>query len=377
MHCEILYENVRHYLTKHVEQVFREFYAHSGEGLLVFYIQEWVRYKLRAMYINYCFQYLNHHYVKREIDKGRKNIYHIYTLQLIQWQLVLSESNGVFEKIMSTVLKLIKNQRNGEIINQDLIKKFVDSIVLLVSDTEYSETALELYQHRFEKPLLEETRSFYEAESKRFLADYSVAEYMDKAERCLDEEEERVRMYLYAGTAIPLKTTCVQALIATHSEILVGEFQAFLDNNSEKDMVRMYNLLSCTPDGLVHLLSKFESHIRKAGLASVAKAASDTEKLEPKPYVGAVHIQSQDPFERNSNEDPCYDISISEDWVYLGGRNFIWLPPDYRATCAAFCNNMLVLGHRSGQVTFFKFRREEALLWLKSCRMETERENPY
>jgi WD40 repeat protein len=60
--------------------------------------------------------------------------------------------------------------------------------------------------------------------------------------------------------------------------------------------------------------------------------------------------------------DKCQDqkpststVFVSDDWVIRDGKNNLWLPPDYRATCTAFYNNMLVLGHASGQVTFLEF----------------------
>jgi WD40 repeat protein len=48
-------------------------------------------------------------------------------------------------------------------------------------------------------------------------------------------------------------------------------------------------------------------------------------------------------------------IFVEEERVTQDGQNILWLPPDYRATCCAVCNNMLVLGHASGQVTFLEF----------------------
>ena len=48
-------------------------------------------------------------------------------------------------------------------------------------------------------------------------------------------------------------------------------------------------------------------------------------------------------------------VLVNDDWVTRDGQNVIWLPPDYRATCTALYNDVLVLGHRSGQVTFLKF----------------------
>src|SRR5277367_2005090 len=41
-------------------------------------------------------------------------------------------------------------------------------------------------------------------------------------------------------------------------------------------------------------------------------------------------------------------VLVNDDWVTRDGQNVIWLPPDYRATCTALYDNVLVLGHRSG-----------------------------
>ena len=48
-------------------------------------------------------------------------------------------------------------------------------------------------------------------------------------------------------------------------------------------------------------------------------------------------------------------IFVNREWVTQDGQNLLWLPPDYRAECSAVLNNMVVLGHASGQVTFTEF----------------------
>jgi len=54
-------------------------------------------------------------------------------------------------------------------------------------------------------------------------------------------------------------------------------------------------------------------------------------------------------------EQSIRGISIDNEWVTQDGQNLLWLPLNYRATCSALFNNMLVLGHRSGQLTFLEF----------------------
>jgi WD40 repeat protein len=53
---------------------------------------------------------------------------------------------------------------------------------------------------------------------------------------------------------------------------------------------------------------------------------------------------------------PLYKIFVNETWVVQQMEKVLWLPSDYRATSAAVWNNILVLGHASGRVTFIEFR---------------------
>ena len=48
-------------------------------------------------------------------------------------------------------------------------------------------------------------------------------------------------------------------------------------------------------------------------------------------------------------------LFIANDRVVREEESILWLPPDYRKTCAAVRNGVLVLGHSSGGVSFFEF----------------------
>jgi WD40 repeat protein len=53
-----------------------------------------------------------------------------------------------------------------------------------------------------------------------------------------------------------------------------------------------------------------------------------------------------------SFKQPENEIFIHDKWVTRSGQRLIWLPPDFRVTCAATSGNKVVLGHRSGGLTF-------------------------
>lgn len=321
---EELYNKLIEYLQQHLNGLYEKSKSHTDEALLAYYIKEWGRYTVAAKYIHHLFRYLNRHWVKREIDEGKKNIYDVYTLHLVQWRQVLFSKVSV--KVMDAVLKLVEKQRNGETIEHGQIKQVVDSFVSLgLDEADPSKSTLDVYRYHFEKPFLEATKEFYQAESKQFVAENSVVEYMKKAETRLTEEEERVNMYLHQDIAISLKKTCNQALIADHAGLLRDEFQILLDNDREDDMARMYNLLARIPSGLDPLRTKFENHVRRAGLAAVQKVQStDGDKLEPKVYVDAlleIHTKYQALVKQAFNDEPEFTRSLDNACREFVNRN--------------------------------------------------------
>ncbi|KAM3500609.1 hypothetical protein MY10362_006248 [Beauveria mimosiformis] len=321
---EELYKKLMHYLEEHLNGIYEKSKTHTDEALLAYYIKEWDRYTVAAKYIHHLFRYLNRHWVKREIDEGKKSIYDVYTLHLVQWRQVLFKN--VWSKVMDAVLKLVEKQRNGETIEYGQIKQVVDSFVSLgLDEADPSKSTLDVYRFHFEKPFLEATKEFYESESKQFVAENSVVEYMKKAETRLAEEEERVVMYLHHDIALPLKRTCNQALIADHANLLRDEFQILQDNDREEDMARMYNLLARIPNGLDPLRTKFENHVRRAGLAAVQKVqSSDGDKLEPKVYVDAlleIHTKYQALVKNAFNDEPEFTRSLDNACREFVNRN--------------------------------------------------------
>ena len=320
---EELYKKLSDYLSAHLASILQESKSHTDEALLAFYIREWQRYTVAAKYIHHLFRYLNRHWVKREMDEGKKHVYDVYTLHLVQWRRVLFEK--VAEKVMDAVLKLVEKHRNGETIEHNQIKQVVDSFVSLgLDESDSTKTTLDVYRFHFEKPFLEATKVFYQNESRQFVADNSVVEYMKKAEARLDEEEERVKLYLHPDIAVHLKKACNQVLIGDHSNLLRDEFQVLLDNDREEDMARMYSLLSRIPEGLEPLRAKFEAHVRKAGLAAVSKVAADAEKLEPKVYVDAlldVHTQYQGLVKRAFTDEAEFTRSLDNACREFVNRN--------------------------------------------------------
>ncbi|KAF2736721.1 Cullin-domain-containing protein [Polyplosphaeria fusca] len=322
---EDLYQHLIQYLKSHLQGVQERSKLHVDEALLTFYIKEWDRYTTAGQYNNHLFRYLNRHWVKREMDEGKKNIYDIYTLHLVRWKEDMFI--GTQESVMRSVLKLVEKQRNGETIEQSQIKSVVDSFVSLgLDESDSSKSTLDVYKEYFEKPFLAATAEYYDNESKQFLADNSVVEYMKKAEARLDEEKDRVPLYLLNEIMAPLMRTCEEALITKHSQALREEFQVLLDHDKQDDLGRMYKLLARIPEGLDPLRTRFEAHVRKAGLAAVEKVSQEGDSIEPKIYVEAlleVHTQYQDLVNRAFNGESEFVRSLDNACREFVNRNKI------------------------------------------------------
>ncbi|GAB5589452.1 ubiquitin ligase (cullin) of SCF [Umbelopsis nana] len=284
-----LYNNLIKYLEDHLAAIRAESEQFMDESLLHYYTRQWKKFTTASGYVHHVFSYLNRHWVKREIEEGRKNdVFEVYTLALVSWKRHMFKY--VHHNVNEAVLRLIERQRNGEFIETSLIKSIVESFVSLgLDDNDASKLNLEVYKNWFETPFVEATEVYYKTESEKFISENSVPDYMKKAESRLAEEEARVQMYLHPTTNQPLILKCETVLVKNHAEVIWEEFQNLLNYDKQEDLHRMYSLLARIPDGLNPLRSRFELHVKKAGLSAIEKIAEqEGETVEPKTYVDAL-----------------------------------------------------------------------------------------
>jgi cullin 1 len=163
-------------------------------------------------------------------------------------------------KLAAAILRLIEHQRNGEAIDQGLVKKVVDSFVSLgIDESDLNRASLDNYREHFELPFLNATETYYRHESESFLAQNTVSDCLKKVEECLKEEEDRVARYLHTTTRKLLINKCEHVLLS----------------------------------GTLERKSKFlEEDAKRTGLAAVAELvgtdSAAIDSLEPKAYVDAL-----------------------------------------------------------------------------------------
>ena len=208
------------------------------------------------------------------------------------------------------------------------MKKVVDSFVSLgLDESDINKVSYEVYREHLETPFLDATEKYYRQESKAVLSENSVADYLKKAEERLREEEDRVERYMNTNTRKALIQKCEHVLIREHADLMWESFQGLLDYDKDEDLQRMYALLSRIPEGLEPLRKKFEEHVKRAGLAAVAKLVGEggaAAEVDPKAYVDAlleVHQKNSETVTRSFRGEAGFVASLDKACREFVNRN--------------------------------------------------------
>lgn len=337
-----IYAKAEEYLVNFITSLKQE----PNESFLEFYVKKWKRFTIGAGYMNNVFDYMNRYWVQKERSDGRRDVFDVSTLCILQWKTHMFNNNA--DKLINEILIQIERQRNNQIVDTNLISVAIKSLVFLGIDVQdLKKPNLVVYINHFEKKFLEKTAEYYANESNSFLAEHNVVDYMKKCETRLAEEISKSNNYLEEHTKKCLLDTLNSVLIQNHADEMYDQFLTLLEYNEIAHIQRMYKLLSRVPSTLQPLADSLERYIKadaetvieetKKSSDSVAenKQASEAGKKKPTPsvipkvYVHSlisVYLKFNEVVNDAFNKDPIFIRSLDNACRSFVNKNTIAVP---------------------------------------------------
>lgn len=270
-----IYYKLEEYLINFIKNL----HAEPGELFLEFYVRKWKRFTIGAGYMNNVFDYMNRYWVQKERSDGRRDIFDVNTLALIQWKHHMFDIN--VEQIRAEIFDMIERQRNNEIVDTNIISVAVKLMVYLGIDVnDLKKPNLVVYATLFETYFIEKTMEYYRKESDAFLSNNSVVDYMIKCENRLAEEISRSNNYLEERSKRVLLETMHLVLIKQHAQDMYDQFIKLLERNEIEHILRMYKLLARVPSTLQALADSLEAFIKQEAAQAIKDLKTSTESLE-------------------------------------------------------------------------------------------------
>jgi len=260
-HGELLYQGVCDCIQAHLEDIAIEVAATPDEVLLAKINGVWEEHKNTMAMVRDILMYMDRTYVEQQRKMK------IYDFGLILFRDYIARHSAVKERLRFILLDAVAKERDGQIVEQLLIK----STLSMLSDLGVN--TLSVYEQDFEVFFLESTKEFYHSESLDYLAQNSCVDYISKAEGRIAEEHRRALSYLNPSTEKKLKRIVETELITTHAKALVEDSSGcvlMLEQDLHSQLARLYSLLSRVPATVDHLRNCVCDHAKKTGLELVA-----------------------------------------------------------------------------------------------------------
>jgi cullin 1 len=152
------------------------------EFLLGEFVQRGKNHQLMNKWCTNFFIYLDRYHVKYQQlptlnDAGMK-----------KYKQIVYDS--VKKDVTASILRMIKEEREGNVVDRDLIKRCVDIYVKMGMGN------VDAYETDFEQSFLEASREFYRSQPDGWIVSDSTPSYLLKIEKILNDEKSRVNNYL-------------------------------------------------------------------------------------------------------------------------------------------------------------------------------------
>lgn len=302
-------------------------------------LHRWSNHKIYVKWMDRFFTYLDRYYVKLQSVEPLSNRGY-----LIFHQLVFEE---VKKDTRNALLKIINLERQGEHIDQDLVKGIIEMFIDLGLGNP------NVYNTEFEESFLPASSDYFIRQASGWLSEDSFPEYLRKAEAALSAEEQRVGNYLHRSTLPKLKHVVIQALLAQPQPQLLEKETGvvyLLDNDKRDDLARMHRMFSLVDNGLAPISQAFKGYATDRGNTIVdervevlKQQASKTADVLSDPTFIQTLLDLHDRFkgivQECFSQDSLFQKSLKEAFEVFINRDIG--KHSFAALMSAFCDRIL------------------------------------
>lgn len=271
--CQLLYDAVTELYRKHAQELVERARTLSDDELLLFFSEKWCLWSHSTKMISHILRYLERMWINTQIISAKEGE-RLVTLD-VQGDRVWEETvlvQGLKEKVCAAMLNLIQRERDGNTIQQHLLRSCVDCFKKM---SIHSQDELRVYKTHFEQYFLERTREYYENEKTNILRSNNPVEYMHYVQVRINEEGKRVKDYLDTSTAMPLLETLKGVFLQKDSvEWLQSTFQPALEQDAREDIGCLFELMKLVK-GLEPLAQQFEQFVERTGTTRLEEARGE------------------------------------------------------------------------------------------------------
>lgn len=264
---DVLYKNLEQEIDEHSKTEYKRISADirgaSLEQFLIVTNTCWTDYCDQLLLIRSIFLYLD-----RKFTLQKSEFKSIWDLGLNSFGQKIARIPDFALKLREALLHTIEADRKGESVDKNLLKNLLRML-----------SALGLYTNHFEKYFLDSTANFYQNESDRYLQELQIEEFLKYIERRLNEENERVLLYLDEQTRKDLISTVEKVTLARHVDAIIEKgIEPLVDGEKKEDLKRMYTLLQRV-QSLQKLKDAWNKHLKKRGSEIVLDEQRDDEMI--------------------------------------------------------------------------------------------------
>ncbi|KAJ8692377.1 hypothetical protein PTI98_009697 [Pleurotus ostreatus] len=234
--------------------------SHEAELLLKALRKVWDEHKSNVVKLSQLLNYMDRVYTTAEgVPKIQEAGRQLFLKHILQ------PPNAIHSHVIDAVLKQIRLEREGYVINRSAVKECVDVFIGL--DT--GDHGMSVYERDLKPRILSESDAFYKNEGMILLQTCDAPEYLRRVEARFISEEERTHHYLSPQTHPPLRQLLQDHLLTANLVEVISMsgsgFDSMIDTHKYDDLSRMYRLFIMVPSGIACMKKALKDSVVRRG----------------------------------------------------------------------------------------------------------------